>query len=167
MRHFLRLSVAAAAVVALAPWTAGAQVYPDRLAIKARAAAMAYQRRARDDNREEQTERTTKTFRLGSDGSLDLGNISGDITVTRGGGSETTVEIVKTARARSSADAKSQLDMVTVDITERAGRAELKAHYPNQFHGNINVLVAYTVTAPGGTRVSAASISGDVKITDI
>jgi DUF4097 and DUF4098 domain-containing protein YvlB len=174
MRHFLRLSVVTAAVAAFAPWTADAQVYPERVAVKARAAAVAYQRRTRDDNREEQTERTTKTFRLGSDGSLDLGNISGDITITRGGGSDATVEIVKTAHARSVSDAKSQLDLVTVDITERPGRAEIKTHYPNQMHGNVNVWVAYNVTAPSGTRVtattdikgdvSANTISGDVRI---
>ena len=45
------------------PGTASAQVYPERIvAMKARAAAVtrAYQGRSRDDNREEQTERTTK-----------------------------------------------------------------------------------------------------------
>jgi DUF4097 and DUF4098 domain-containing protein YvlB len=167
MRHFLRLSVLTTTVAAFAPWTAGAQVYPERIAVKARAAAVAYQRRARDDNREEQTERTTKTFKLGSDGSLDLGNIAGDITITRGGGSDATVEIVKTAQARSASDAKAQLDLVTVDIAERAGRAEIKTHYPNQMHGNVSVSVAYNVTAPSGTRVTANSISGNVKIADI
>jgi DUF4097 and DUF4098 domain-containing protein YvlB len=167
MRHVVRYSVLIAIVAALTPWAADAQVYPDRIAVKARAAAVAYQRRARDDNREEQTERTTKTFKLGSDGSLDLGNLSGDITVTRGGGSDATVEIIKTAHARTGADAKSQLDLVTVDVNERAGRLEVKTHYPNQMHGNINVSVAYNVTAPAGTRVTANSMSGSIKFTDI
>jgi len=167
MRHFLRLSVLAAAVAALAPYPAKAQVYPDRIVVKARATAVSYQRRARDDNREEQTERTTKTVKVGSDGSLDLGNMAGDITVTRGGGSDATIEIVKTARGRDTAEAKSQLDLVTVDVTERAGRAEVRARYANQMHGNINVSVAYNVTAPSGTRVSANSMSGSIKITDI
>ena len=49
--------------------------------------------------REEQTERQTKTVKIGADGELSLANISGDITVTRGGGSEATIDIVKTARA--------------------------------------------------------------------
>ncbi len=167
MGQLLRGAGFVMAVVVFAPSTAGAQVYPDRIAIKARAAAVAYQRRARDDNREEQTERTTKTFKLGSDGSLDLQNIAGDITVTRGGGSDATVEIVKTARARSASDAKSQLDLVTIDISERPGRAELKTHYPNQMHSNINVSVTYTVTAPAGTRLTVSSISGEIKIADI
>lgn len=167
MRYVVRYSVLIAVVAALAPGPAAAQVYPDRVAVKVHAASAAYQRRARNDNREEQTERTTKTFKLGSDGSIDLQNISGDITITRGGGSDATVEIVKTGRGRDTADAKSQLDLVTVDINERAGRVELKTRYPNQMHGNTNVSVDYTVTAPAGTRVSANAISGNVKITDI
>jgi DUF4097 and DUF4098 domain-containing protein YvlB len=156
------------AMLAGVPGTADAQVYPDRVAARARAAAVAYQRRARDTDREQQTERTTKTFKLGSDGSLDLGNISGDITVTRGGGSEATVEIVKTAHGRDTSDAKSQLDLVTVDVSERTGRAELKAHYPSgSMHRNVNVSVTFNVTAPAGTQVGAQSISGNIKITDI
>jgi DUF4097 and DUF4098 domain-containing protein YvlB len=166
MRHFLRLSVLTAAV-ALAPCPAGAQVYPDRIVVKARATTVSYQRRARDDNREAQTERTTKTVKVGNDGSLDLSNMAGDITVTRGGGSDATIEIVKTARGRDTSEAKSQLDLVTVDVTERAGRAEVRTHYANQMHGNINVSVAYNVTAPSATRVSANSMSGSIKITDI
>ncbi len=156
-----------AAVSALMPWPAGAQVYPDRIVVKARAAAVAYQRRTPDDNRAEQTERTTKTIKLGSDGSLDLGNMTGDITVTRGGSSDATIEIVKTAHGRDTSDAKSELDLVTVDVTERAGRAEVQMRYSNQMHGRINVTVAYNVTAPSGTRVSASSMSGSIKITDI
>ena len=168
MLKLLRYSVLIAATAALLPRAADAQVYPDRVAVKAHAVAAAYQRRVRNDNREEQTERTTKTFRLGSDGSIDLQNISGDITVTRGGGSEATVEVVKIARGRDASDARAQLDLVTAEATERNGRAEVKAHYPNgNQHHNLNVSINFNVTAPAGTRVSASSISGNIRITDI
>src|SRR5437763_12176231 len=97
-------------VMGLAAGCAEAQVYPERIVIQAKArvvtAATAYQRRGRDDNREEQIERTTKTFRLGSAGSLSLGNIAGDVTVTRASGPDTTVEIVKTAHGRDANDAR-------------------------------------------------------------
>ncbi len=165
-----------AALVALTAAEAAAQVYPDRIVIKAkeRAAlvATAYQRRSRDEAREQQVERTVKTFRLGDNGWLSLGNIAGDITVTRAGGGETTVEIVKTARGRDAADAREMLQAVTVDATERAGRAEVKAHYPGDDwrrngRRNINVSVAYNVSAPAGTRIAVESISGNVRITDI
>src|SRR5207245_7882548 len=63
------------------------------------------------------------------------------------------------------------LSLVTVDVTERNGRAEVKTHYPgeDQRRGrrNPNVSVAYSVTAPAGTRVSAESISGTIRMTDI
>ncbi len=166
-----------AALLALAASTASAQVYPDRIVEKTRmravAAAAGYQRRDRGDNREEATERTTKTFRLGPNGSLTLGNIAGDIVVTRANGSDTTVEIVKTAHGRDAADAKDLLQIVTVDAVERMGRAEVKTNYPSgddarrNNRRNLNVSVAYTVATPAGTRVAVESISGNVKITDV
>jgi DUF4097 and DUF4098 domain-containing protein YvlB len=176
-RLFVYVVLGLVSVPAL-PGMARAQVYPERLsiAVKARTiveAARAYQRRSRDDNREEQTERSTKVIRLGTDGALALGNISGDITVTRGGGADATIEIVKTARGRTPEDAKQLLQLVPVEITERNGRAEVKARYPSgdvqrqSNRRNINVSVAYTVTAPAGTRVSIDSISGAIKVTDI
>jgi DUF4097 and DUF4098 domain-containing protein YvlB len=165
--------------LAAAPGAAVAQVYPERLAIKVKArtaieTAYAYQRRSRDDNnREEQTERTTKVVKLGQNGGLDLGNIAGDITVVRGGGSDTTIEIVKTARGRDVADAKELLQIVQVEVTERNGRAEVKTHYPSGDESrrlnrrNVNVSVEYNVTTPAGTRLSINSISGGIKVTDI
>jgi DUF4097 and DUF4098 domain-containing protein YvlB len=174
LTHSLMLSLG----LAVAAGQAQAQVYPERMsiAVKARTiveAARAYQRRSRDDNREEQTERTTKVVRLGKDGILTLGNIDGDITVTRGGGSDATIEIVKTARGRTVEDAKELLALVPVDVTERNGRVEVKTRYPSgeeqrrNNRRNINVSVAYTVTAPVGARVSIDSISGSIRVTDI
>ena len=164
-------------LIALAAAPAGAQVYPDRVEIKSKARVVtsvtAYQRRDRDDNRQEETERTTKTFKLGPSGSLALGNIAGDITVTRAGGADTTIEIVKTARGRDTAEARAALQLVTVDAVERNGRAEVKARYPNngetrgRNRRGFDVEVDYIVSAPAGTRISADSISGNIKIADI
>jgi DUF4097 and DUF4098 domain-containing protein YvlB len=175
MQNTLIASVVAAVALGAAP--AAAQVYPDRIEIKTKARAVttatAYQRRDRDDSREQQVERTTKTFRLGQSGSLVLQNISGDITVTAANGSDTTVEIVKTARGRDAADARELLQLVTVETNERNGRAEVKTHYPNsdeirrRSRRSVNVSVAYTVSVPAGTRLSTESISGDIRITDV
>jgi DUF4097 and DUF4098 domain-containing protein YvlB len=179
MKRLLAYLVAVVTAVPLLAGTADAQVYPERMsiAVKARAiveAARAYQRRSRDDNREEQTERSTKVVKLGADGALALGNIAGDITVTRGGGSDATIEIVKTARGRTVEDAKELLALVPVEVTERNGRVDVKTRYPNEDEQrrnnrrNINgVSVAYTVTAPAGTRLTIDSISGSIKVTDI
>jgi len=167
--------VVAVVLLAGTPRAASAQVYPDRVALneKVRAIVAAYQGRTRDDNRAEQAERTTRTFKIGSGGSIDLGNIAGDITVTRGGGSDAIVEIVKSALGRHASDAKEMLGLVTVDVTERSGRVEVKTNYPSGddwrrgHRRNVNVSVAYTVTAPAGTRVSVQSISGNIRISDI
>ena len=149
------------------PRVADAQVYPERIAVKAHAASAAYARRPREQSRDEQTERTTKTFKIGTDGSLDLGNVSGDITVKRGGGSDATVEIVKVAHGRDATDSKAQLSLVTVDVNESTGRAAVKARYANGQRRNVDVSVDYNVTAPAGTRVTASSISGSIHISDI
>lgn len=120
-----------------------------------------------------QLEKKTQTFRIGAGGELDLSNISGDIVITRGSGSEAVVEIVKTARAKSETEARELLTQVHVEIAERGNRAEVKLRHP---HGgelpwrrgnNSAVTVAYTVVAPEGTRMRAASISGSISAKDI
>ena len=65
------------------------------------------------------------------------------------------------------------LALVTVDVTERGSRAEVKATYPRyetrdrNRNRNVNVSVQYTVTAPENTKIAARSMSGDIKVTDI
>ena len=166
-----RFSILVTVVLGALPGAAAAQVYPERIIAreKVRAVVAAYQQRRDSNNREEQVERTTRTLKLGADGILALANIAGDIIVTRGGGTDATVEIVKTARARDANDARQQLQLVQVEVTERPGRADVRARYPSQRENrrNLNVSVAYTVTAPAGTRLSVESISGTVKVTDI
>jgi len=169
-----RLMVILLALLAV-PAAAGAQVYPDRVEVRAKARAVvaaAYQGRDRDNSREEQIDRQTRTLKLGPNGTLGLSNIAGDITVTRGNGADTSVEIVKTAHGRDVTDARELLQLVQVEVTERAGRADIRANYPRgdearRNRRNINVSVAYIVTAPQGIRVSIESISGSVKIADI
>ncbi len=126
------------------------------------------------DQREQQTERVTRTLKVGANGEIHIGNIAGNIVVTRGGGNEATLEIIKTARARTPEDAKEMLGLVQVDISERSGRAEVKTHYPqgdeygrNERRRNVNVSVAFNLAAPAGTRITLNSISGDISSKDI
>lgn len=122
---------------------------------------------------ETQTERSTKTVKVGSNGDIDIANIAGDITISRGGGSEATIEIVKTARARTAADAKDMLGQVQVNVAEHAGRVEIRTQYGQQGWmgwGNrrgANVSVAFTIKAPAGVTISAKSISGSITVSDI
>lgn len=166
-----RLTVLALAALTL-PTVAGAQTAQERerhvartVHTSVREAVARYQGGAA---RQEQTERITRTLKIGASGELDLSNIAGDITVTRGRGSDAEIEIVKTARGRTDEDARQMLGLVQVDIDERAGRAEVTTRYPsndNRRSGrrNINVSVAYNVTAPAGTSLRVRSISGNVK----
>ena len=77
--------------------------------------------------------------------------------------------MIKTARGEDQGEAKEMLGLVTVEIFERGSRAEARARYPGGRgeRRNVNVSVAYNVTAPPGTRVTAKSISGDVDVADI
>jgi DUF4097 and DUF4098 domain-containing protein YvlB len=168
-RRLILLTVAALAACA-AP--AGAQVYPERVRSVARARVEAakverYQRR----DREEQTERFTKTVPLGANGQIDISNIAGDITVTRGGGSDATIEVTKVSRGRTVDDAREMLPLVSVEITERAGRVEVRTHYPDDERRNnrrnINVSVSYSISAPAGASITAESISGNVSVRDL
>ncbi|CAN5857389.1 hypothetical protein BH24ACI5_BH24ACI5_19490 [soil metagenome] len=174
------VSALLAAVVVALPSLAAAQALP---AIRERQQRPPHviverQREARRvaqmrDNRPQETERVTHTFTVGGSGELQVSNLSGDITITRGRGNEIQVEAVKTARARTAEEARAMLPAVRVDFAERAGRAEVKVIYPRQQftpgsqRNNISVSVAYTITAPEGTRITAKSLSGNVKVTGI
>jgi hypothetical protein len=124
----------------------------------------------RQDSRE-QVERTTRTLRVGASGEVLLSNISGDIVVTRGGGSEASIEIVKTARSRGGDDPRELLQLVQVEVIERSGRAEVRARYPQgeerNNRRNINVQVAFNVAVPAGVRIRASSISGSITTRDV
>lgn len=141
---------------------------------------------------EEQTDRQTRTLKLGPNGELTLHNVAGDIVVSKSNGNDATVEIVKTARGRTVEDARAMLDLVEVAIVERDGRAEVKTVYRRGERGDQGpgerdgrggegrggdarggrgrrpqVSVAYTVAAPARTQLSIGSVSGDVRVTDI
>ena len=168
---FAAFAIAAAAVPAPAQTGAGRDVH--RTAIRervARAVAVRYQGR---DSREEQTERFTRTLKIGTGGTIELANIAGDIVITAGGGNEARLEVVKTARGRTVEDAKELLQLVQVDVTERGNRTEVRTRYPRDDESrrnnrrNFNVSVAYALTAPAGAAVTANSISGDISSTGI
>jgi len=136
-------------------------------------AGTAQSRQRRTDERESQTERLTRTVNIGANGELEITNIAGDIVVTRGGGTGATIEVVKTARAATAQEAREMLALVPVDIVERGTRAEARTRYPSgddqrrTGRRNINVSVAFNISAPEGTRIFVKSISGNINVRDI
>jgi DUF4097 and DUF4098 domain-containing protein YvlB len=115
------------------------------------------------------TDRQTRTLTLGSAGSLDLSNVSGDITVTAGPGTSVVVDVTRESHGRTEADAARGLQEVQVDIATQGDHASVTARYPGGQQGRspYRVSTIYRVTAPAGTRVKATSVSGDVSITRI
>jgi DUF4097 and DUF4098 domain-containing protein YvlB len=150
---------------------AQAQPLPDRVRTVVRSSVEAARTVRYQQDRQEQTDRQTKTVKIGTDGELTLENIAGDIVVTRGGGNEATIEIVKVARARTVEEARELLGLVTVNVVERGGRAEVKTIYPSEERRNnrrnFNISVNYNVSAPPNTRITIASVSGSGKVSDI
>ncbi|MDQ3419154.1 MAG: DUF4097 domain-containing protein [Acidobacteriota bacterium] len=129
-------------------------------------------RTAQRENRVEQTERLNHTFKIGGNGELQVSNWIGDITITRGGGNEVRVEAVKTARARTEEQARELLPTVRVEFKERGGRAEVKTIHSGDNSGhsnqrNASVAVAYSITAPQGTRINVSSFTGNIAVTGV
>ena len=115
----------------------------------------------------EQTDKQTHTLQLGASGSLQLKNIAGDVTVLAGRGQATTVEVTRRSRGRTDADAKLGLERVTVEIDHRGERATISTRYPDERRPPYAVTAAYVVTAPAGTSLTIATLSGDVQVKDI
>ena len=169
--HFIVLAAVLGAATSAAAQPSRERIRDSTRTIVENFTAVHYQQ-----GREEQTDRQTRTLKLGANGELSLSNIAGDITVAKGNGSETTIEIVKTARARTADEAKAQLGLVNVEITEQNSRAEVRTEYPRNDQsggwgwgrrGGINVSVAYNISAPAGTRLTINSVSGSIRVSDV
>jgi DUF4097 and DUF4098 domain-containing protein YvlB len=118
----------------------------------------AYQGR---DRGPEQTERFSRRVRVGRDGRVSIGNVSGDITVTGGSGDEVSIEAVKRTRGD-----RSQLAAVQILVDERPGRVDVRTEYDRTFRNN-NTSVDYTVAVPATVTLEVKSVSGTVKVTSV
>jgi hypothetical protein len=118
----------------------------------------------RDRARHEATDRQVHKLPIGRNGALDLANISGDVTVTAGGGDEAVVEVILRGFGETPEEAKQQLELIYVDVIKGASRAEVRAKYRDR-HGrrNYHASADYRVTAPAEVRVTVHSVSGDVQ----
>jgi DUF4097 and DUF4098 domain-containing protein YvlB len=121
---------------------------------------------AQNRGRNERTDRSTRTVALGAAGLLELRNVSGDITVTAGGGRDVVIEIIKVSRADNEADATLGLQEVEVTVDQRAERVVVDTTYPRR-RTPYSVTTTFNVTAPAGTRLNARSVSGSIAIRGI
>jgi DUF4097 and DUF4098 domain-containing protein YvlB len=130
-----------------------------KLRIAAVALLIALPAAAQDRRGDEQTERISRKFKIGAMGRLALSNISGDIAVTAGSGDEVTVEAVKRTRGD-----RSELSSVVIEIDDRPGRVDIRTrHTARRDRSSVD----YTVTVPREATVDLASISGNVRVTNL
>jgi putative adhesin len=133
-----------------------------REALRATLAGRAYQGR---DRGPEQTERFSRKVKIGRDGRVSINNISGDITVTAGGGDEVSIEALKRTRGD-----QRELGEVRILVDERAGRVDVRTDYGSDRgfrNNNSRVSVDFTIVLPATASIDVKSISGSVKVTGV
>jgi hypothetical protein len=122
------------------------------------------------DFKAQAVDKETHKLAIGPAGALELKNVVGDITVRAGSGRDAVVEVVRTSRGRTDADAKLGLERVKIDVVTRGDRASVNTVYPNeQQRGRptYSVSTAYVVTMPAGARLEAHSIAGNVRVAGV
>jgi len=117
----------------------------------------------------EQIEKFTQSYKVGDGSALDLSQLSGDIRVTAGGGSEIKIDATKRVRHRDPEEAKRLLAALRIDVNNFNGRVEVRTIYPRRgsFGNNISASVDYVISVPADAAVSLKSISGDVSVTGV
>src|SRR5262249_10543956 len=102
----------------------------------------------------DRSERFSRRVRIGRDGRVTITNVSGNITVSAGGGDEVSIEAVKHC---------SDLSGVQIQVDERPGRVEIRTDYRSRGRASVD----YTITVPSSASVEAKSVSGSLKITGV
>jgi flagellar motor protein MotB len=110
-------------------------------------------------------ERIVKSFSVGKAGSLLLHNISGDVIVTAGGGSEIKVQAIKKAKGRSQDEARQQLDNVVLTMQEAGGgRVDIRVEPRGR---ESRAWIDFNVTVPYEASAEIHSVSGDLSVTGV
>src|SRR6185436_507982 len=121
----------------------------------------------------EQVEKFTQSIKVGDGAALDLSQLSGDVRVTGGSGSEIKIEATKRVRHRDPEEAKRLLAALRIEVNNFNGRVEVRTIYPRRgsmgynFGNNMSVSVDYVISVPADAAVSLKSISGDVSVTAV
>jgi DUF4097 and DUF4098 domain-containing protein YvlB len=113
----------------------------------------------------EQSDEWSRTFKVGPNGSLDLSNIAGDVTISGAPGDEIRIDAVKRVRARDGERAKQLLSSLSIEATESGGRVEVTTMFPRT--KDVNAEVDYTVRVPFTVTVSARTVAGDLDASKI
>jgi DUF4097 and DUF4098 domain-containing protein YvlB len=123
---------------------------------------------AAQDRNAEAVDSETRTFALGPNALLELENVSGDIECVVSAGPDVVVRIDRVSRGRSDSSARMGLREVRTLVDAQVDRASLRVQYPpDRRSPPYSVSVSYAVSAPAGTRLKIASVSGDIRVRGI
>ena len=100
----------------------------------------------------------SRTFDVGPSGSLDISNVSGDIEIQGGPGTEIRVVAEKHGHGVPS--------LVSIEVSQTGDRVRVETKYSKGKKKYNQMSVDFSVTVPSGTSVSAKSVSGDVQVSD-
>src|SRR4051812_29863669 len=117
----------------------------------------------KDDKQVVEAPSQVKTFNVGTNGSLKLSNVSGDVRVTGGSGTEIRVEAKIHGKGSTEAEARAQFDSVKVDMRQNGNRVDVETTHER----HSRAWVDYTVVVPAGTSIDVHSVSGDVFVSAI
>src|SRR5262245_32363844 len=117
----------------------------------------------------EQTEKVSRTVKVGDAAALDLTSIAGDVRVTGGSGSEIRIEATKRVRHRDPEEAKRLLANLRVEIAEVGDRVEVRTVYPRQVYGSrgSSSSVDFIIVVPERAAASVKTISGTVVMSGV
>lgn len=113
----------------------------------------------------EVTETISRSVRLARNGTFHLQNVAGEIAVTGAGGDDVRIAATKRARSPVEAQARTALQEIRIDISERGGYVEVRTDHPRR--RNTVVAVDYTVSVPRGANVTLRTVSGNVRVTNL
>ena len=111
-------------------------------------------------------DRQTRTIAIGPNGTLELENFTGDITVTASSGKDVSIDFVRTSHGKTDSDAKAGLERVRPEVDVVGTRATVRASYMERAT-SYSVSTNFVVRAPAGTRIVVNSLRADVHVTGI
>jgi hypothetical protein len=111
------------------------------------------------------TEPFTALARIGRQGTLNLVNAAGNVTITGSGGTDVRIDAVKRVWDRSDGAARAALSDLEIGVTERDGTVDIRTN--SQQPRRLDAEVDFSIAVPAGATVSVRTASGDVTITGI
>jgi len=122
------------------------------------------------DLRAQETAEWHKTYKLDTNGRVEIGNVNGKIKVEPSSGNTVEVTAIKKARGASAESAKAALDRATIDEDVSSSRIKIETKIKRLegivFNGS-NVQVEYQVKMPAGAEARFTTVNGGIEISGL